>query len=568
MIICIAIYTYLCFSVFGYEDEYKKRKLLRRQNRLMFSIHFMAYLVLFLKMDDVKVVAFYLVQVILLGGIILLYTKIYPKISRLVVNNMCMLLTIGFIILTRLSFQRAIKQCVIVTGSILISLVIPVVIRKMKKLADWTYLYAGIGICALFLVLVLASTSGGAKLGFTIAGIGIQPSEFVKISFVFFVASRLQKSTEFKDVVVTTIIAATHVIILVLSTDLGAALILFVVYLIMLYVATRQPLYFKDVVVTTIIAATHVIILVLSTDLGAALILFVVYLIMLYVATRQPLYLFAGVSGGGIAAVAGYFLFGHVRTRVAVWKGPISPETAGGHQIAQSLFAIGTGSWFGMGLMQGAADKIPVATEDFVFAAIAEELGLIFALCLMLICVSCYVMFLNIAMQLRNTFYKLVALGLGTCYIFQIFLTIFALCLMLICVSCYVMFLNIAMQLRNTFYKLVALGLGTCYIFQIFLTIGGVTKFIPLTGVTLPLVSYGGSSVLSTIMMFAIIQGLYVLREDEEEIIERKKERQKTKKQPSDRRRYYDSDRRRSGRTSGAASEQSRRRPRTKKTAR
>ena len=421
-----------------------------------------------------KSVAFYLVQVILLGGIILLYTKIYPKISRLVVNNMCMLLTIGFIILTRLSFQRAIKQCVIVTGSILISLVIPVVIRKMKKLADWTYLYAGIGICALFLVLVLASTSGGAKLGFTIAGIGIQPSEFVKISFVFFVASRLQKSTEFKDVVVTTIIAATHVIILVLSTDLGAALILFVVYL-----------------------------------------------IMLYVATRQPLYLFAGVSGGGIAAVAGYFLFGHVRTRVAVWKGPISPETAGGHQIAQSLFAIGTGSWFGMGLMQGAADKIPVATEDFVFAAIAEELGLIFALCLMLICVSCYVMFLNIAMQLRNTFYKLVALGLGT-----------------------------------------------CYIFQIFLTIGGVTKFIPLTGVTLPLVSYGGSSVLSTIMMFAIIQGLYVLREDEEEIIERKKERQKTKKQPSDRRRYYDSDRRRSGRTSGAASEQSRRRPRTKKTAR
>ena len=63
------------------------------------------------------------------------------------------------------------------------------------------------------------------------------------------------------------------------------------------------------------------------------------------------------------------------------------------------------------------------------------------------------------------------------------------------------------MQLRDSFYKLVALGLGTCYIFQIFLTIGGVTKFIPSTGVTLPLVSYGGTSVLSTIIMFAIIQG-------------------------------------------------------------
>lgn len=93
----------------------------------------------------------------------------------------------------------------------------------------------------------------------------------------------------------------------------------------------------------------------------------------------------------------------------------------------------------------------------------------------------------------------------------------------LVCVSCYVMFLNIAMQLRNMFYKLVALGLGTCYIFQVFLNIGGVTKFIPSTGVTLPLVSYGGSSILSTLIMFAIIQGLYILREDEEENLERKK---------------------------------------------
>ena len=144
--------------------------------------------------------------------------------------------------------------------------------------------------------------------------------------------------------------------------------------------------------------------------------------------------------------------------------------------MAQSLFAIGTGGWFGMGLYQGAPDTIPVAAEDFIFSAISEEMGLIFALCMILVCVSCYVMFLNIAMQLHNMFYKMVALGLGT-----------------------------------------------CYIFQVFLTIGGVTKFIPSTGVTLPLVSYGGSSLVSTLIMFAIIQGLYILREDEEEKIERKK---------------------------------------------
>ena len=109
---------------------------------------------------------------------------------------------------------------------------------------------------------------------------------------------------------------------------------------------------------------------------------------------------------------------------------------------------------------------------------------------------------------------------------------VFALCLILIFVSCYIMFLNIAMQLHDQFYKLVALGLGTCYIFQVFLNIGGVIKFIPSTGVTLPLISYGGSSMLSTLIMFAIIQGLYILREDEEESIERrKKEQQKLRAQ-------------------------------------
>lgn len=226
---------------------------------------------------------------------------------------------------------------------------------------------------------------------------------------------------------------------------------------------------FKRVVTTTVIAAAHVLILVLSTDLGAALIFFVVYLVMLYVATRQPLYAVAGLGAGSAAAVAGYHLFSHIKVRVSIWQDPFASYSEGGYQIAQSLFAIGTGGWFGMGLCQGSPELIPVRETDFVFAAISEELGLIFALCLILVCVSCYVMFLNIAMEIRNQFYKLVALGLGT-----------------------------------------------CYIFQVFLTIGGVTKFIPMTGVTLPLVSYGGSSLLSTMIMFGIIQGLYIIREDEE----------------------------------------------------
>lgn len=431
IIFLMTAYTFSCFSIFVQEYEADERHILFRQNVLMFSMHFMSYMVLYLKSNEQKLIVFYLCQVVFFLAVIILYKIIYPSVSRLIVNNMCMLISVGLIMITRLNFENAVKQFIYAVIGAVIGLVVPVIIRNMKTLIDWTYIYAGAGFALLAVVAVFAATSGGAKLGFTIAGFGVQPSEFVKILFVFYVASSLRKSTDFKNIVITTAVAAAHVLILVISTDLGAALIFFIVYL-----------------------------------------------VMLYVATRQPLYALAGIGAGSVAAVLGYRLFSHIKVRVAVWKDPFASYSEGGYQVAQSLFAIGTGSWFGMGLMQGSPDLIPVAESDFIFSAIAEELGLIFALCLILVCVSCYVMFLNIAMEIRNQFYKLVALGLGT-----------------------------------------------CYIFQVFLTIGGVTKFIPSTGVTLPLVSYGGSSMLSTMIMFGIIQGLYIVREDEAEKIENRKVR-------------------------------------------
>ena len=430
MVFLIAIYAYQCFAVFMHVDGKEKKRVFRSQNVIMFLIHFMAFAGMYFKTGEIKFLYFYIVQTVLLASIIWMYGRLYPTASRLIVNNMCMLLTIGFIMITRLSFQKAVKQCVIVVGAVVISLVIPILIKKMRGLSEFRFLYAVIGLIALAAVVVLGQVSGGAKLGFSIAGIGIQPSEFVKILFVFFTAASFRKSTKLPNVILTTIVAAFHVLILVVSKDLGAALIIFVVYL-----------------------------------------------VMLYVATKKPVYAFAGLGAGSLAAVAAYHLFSHVRVRVLVWKDPFAIYDSGGYQVAQSLFAIGTGSWLGTGLFQGKANAIPVADEDFIFSAIAEEMGLIFALCLILVCISCYIMFLNIAMQLQKRFYKLVALGLGT-----------------------------------------------CYIFQTFLTIGGATKFIPSTGVTLPLVSYGGSSVLSTLIMFAIIQGLYILKEEEEEHLERKRQ--------------------------------------------
>lgn len=436
------IYTLYCFSIFGYQEIEDKNRILVRQNIIMFLFQFTCYASMYLRMRELDYLVLYASLVVMSGATIAFYINIYPKVSRLILNNMCMLTSIGIIMITRLNFDLAVKQFIVFSICMVLSLFIPVIIRKAKFLSDphWTYVYAGIGIVALGLVLVLAQTSGGAKLSFDLGGFSVQPSEIVKIVYVFFVASSLYCSTKFKNVVITTSLAALQVLILVGSTDLGAAVILFVVYL-----------------------------------------------VMLYVATKNWLYMLSGLVAGAFASVVGYFLFSHVQVRVEAWLDPFANYSGSGYQVANSLFAIGTGGWLGMGLFEGLPTTIPVAESDFIYSAICEEMGLIIGLCVILMCVSCYVMFLNIAMQIRNQFYKLIALGLGT-----------------------------------------------CYIFQVFLTIGGVTKFIPSTGVTLPLVSYGGSSLLSTLIMFAIIQGLYILREDEEEDIERnRKNNVRTKGTPA-----------------------------------
>lgn len=419
MILLFMVYTFECFHVFRFENRPKRQMAIySRQRGIMYFIHFDAFLVIYLNTQNVQVIGFYLMQLILFIGIQLVYHLFYKKASELLLNNMLMLLAISLVILTRISFDKALKQFLIMIASTVLSLLIPIILQKMTSFRRFTWAYALVGIAALSVVLVAGAVSYGAKLSISIAGISIQPSEFVKILYVFFIASMLYQATDMKQLLITSAIAAVHVLILVASKDLGSALLYFVTYLVMIYVATRRLTYFVG-----------------------------------------------GLAACSLAAVAGYKLFSHVRVRVLAWKDPLSMIDKEGYQISQSLFAIGTGGWFGMGLCQGLPNKIPVVAQDFIFSAISEELG-----------------------------------------------GIFALCLIMVCVSCFFMFLNIAMQMKDQFYKLVALGLGTVYAFQVFLTIGGVTKFIPSTGVTLPLVSYGGSSLLSTMILFGIIQGLYIMK--------------------------------------------------------
>ncbi len=419
------VYTFHCFYTVRQQDEEERNELLRQQLILIFFMDFTAFLVIYLKTFDFQVILFYVEMLVFFAAVQILYRIFYKKASLLLLNNMCMLLSVGFIMLCRLDIATATRQLLIAAGASGIALVIPVIIRKMKFLRRLTWVYAGIGVVLLAAVFLLAQTSYGAKLSL----MGIQPSEAIKITFVFFMAALLSRDTSFPAVVKATVVAALHVGILVLSRDLGSAVIFFAAYLIMVYVSTKNP--------------------------G---------------------YLGLGLAGGCAASVVAYYLFGHVRQRVSAWRDPMAVYQNEGYQIVQSLFAIGTGGWFGMGLCQGSPESIPVVKNDFIFSAICEELG-----------------------------------------------GIFAVCLILVCMSFFLMIVNIALRIKNPFYKLIALGLGAEYAIQVFLTIGGATKFIPMTGVTLPLVSYGGSSVMSTILMLAIIQGLYILREDEDEEFERRR---------------------------------------------
>lgn len=421
IIVLMALYTFQCYTVFWKKDEEAKEFLFLRQNMLMFFMHFVAFTVLYLEKAENTILLFYGAQVIYLAAVLVLFRNIYPLASRLLINNMSMLICIGFIMITRLNYDQSIKQFKIACISTAVALLIPLLIRKLRFITKMYWLYALVGIGLLALVAIAARSTNGAKLSFTVGGISVQPSEFVKIIYVFAIAGLLSHARDFKRIAVATALAALHVLILVVSKDLGSALIFFVTYL-----------------------------------------------VMIFVATRNPFYVLAGILAGSAAAVGAYFMFSHIRVRVQAWQDPFKDYQVGGYQICQSLFAISAGSWFGTGLCQGSPGAIPYVEQDFMFSAIAEELG-----------------------------------------------SIFGICLILVCMSCFIMFINIAMQLTSRFYRLVAVGLGSTYAVQIFLTIGGGIKLIPMTGVTLPLVSYGGSSVLSTLIMFSIVQGLYMLQRDE-----------------------------------------------------
>lgn len=421
-ILLMLFYTWESFSALIHTKRYQAAGIFQRQNAIIFVTYILGIVTIFMNQKDTTDV-----NVIILGGLQMcflivvlgIFPIIYPNINKGILSNMCMLLTIGFIILARLSFEKSVKQFIIVAVVTMLSLIVPYLMSRFNMWKSLTWIYCFVGLGLLVAVLVVGTLSRGAKLYIKISGFTFQPSEFVKIIFVFFIAGMLSKSAEFGHLVLSAVLAGLYVIVLVISTDLGSALIFFMMYL-----------------------------------------------FMVYVGTKKVRYLFIGMAGISTASVIAYKLFSHVQVRVIVWKNPFAADIINnsGYQVSQSLFALGSGGLMGTGLYQGYPNKIPIVDNDFVFSAIGEEFGAIFGILLILVCLSCFISFLNTAMEQNSMFNRLVCVGLGV-----------------------------------------------GYAIQIILTVGGAINMIPSTGVTLPLISSGGSSILSTLIVFAIIQGLAIV---------------------------------------------------------
>lgn len=221
--------------------------------------------------------------------------------------------------------------------------------------------------------------------------------------------------------------------------------------------------------------AMCLILLIVQRDLGTLLIYFFLTLGMFYVATSNLFLTGMGLAGGCVGAVGAYYLFDHVRTRVTIWINPWSDTQDKGYQIVQALIAISSGGMFGLGIGLGTPRMIPYYHTDFIFAAICEEFGMFFAV------------------------------GM---------LALYALLFM--------RGLRIALNASTAFHSLMAFGATLMLSVQSFVIVGGVTKMIPLTGVTLPFVSAGGSSLISCMVLIGILLGIESINRQERAIARRK----------------------------------------------
>ena len=349
----------------------------------------------------------------------ILIRKFYPHGDKFLITFACLLSVIGMAILYRLDSGVAVKQLIWFTAGIIIFIALVAAIPDLRDFAKYKKVYLISTVIFMPMALIFGTEVYGATNWVFIGGMGFQPSEFGKISFVVYLASAL-KDYEDKNNIIED---------------------------------------FNQLWQPALVVMFSLGCLVMQKDLGSALIFFGIAITMLYVATGKKKYVAITFTLFIVGSFLAYKLFPHVRQRIMIWQNPWSYKDTGGYQIVQGLYSISSGGMFGSGLGEGYPGFVPVNTSDLIFAVICEEFGMVFGLGIMII----YFLF----------FYR----GMRA-----------------------------AFRVQDKFSQLGTIGMSAMIACQVLVIIGGVFAVIPLTGITLPLISYGGSSMISMFFALAVLQ--------------------------------------------------------------
>ncbi|HWC39394.1 MAG TPA: FtsW/RodA/SpoVE family cell cycle protein [Acidimicrobiales bacterium] len=352
-----------------------------------------------------------------------------PDATPVILPVAALLNGIGYVVIARLNYKLAGLQAVWTGLGVAVYVLTLVVIRHSRDLARYRYLVAFAGLALLLLPLApkLGQNINGARLWVRLGPVTFQPVELAKIALIIFFASYFVEKRE----------------LLTLPTvRVGNRLI-------------TDPRPFGPVVLAW---GFSLLVMTAERDVGFSLLIFVLFVSMLWMATGRLTYLVVGAVLFVIGAFVAAHLFGHVHDRITVWLDPWKYANGIGYQVVQSQYAFGSGGLAGSGLGLGHPTLIPVASSDFIFAAIGEEMGL-----------------------------------LGTVGIIMAFLVLVGTAL------------RTALGAKSDFPKLLAAGITAAIGFQAFFIMAGVVRLLPLTGVTLPFVAYGGSSLLANYVLIALL---------------------------------------------------------------
>lgn len=375
---------------------------------------------------------FLVLVLVLFAGAHVAIRKLAPGADGTLLPLAGLLSGMGYVFIARLRDDLASKQAGWIFVGLTAFVITLAVVRRPRDLERYRYiaLFIGVGLIMVPLLPVLGQTINGARIWIRLGPVQFQPGEFAKLFLALFFAAYLVEKRE----------------LLALASWPKRRPVL------------PDPKHLGPVLVAWAIA---VVVITAERDLGTALLFFALFIVMLWVATGRAAYLVVGFASFGLAAFVSWTLFSHVQTRVTNWINPGADPLGGGYQIRQGWFALADGDLGGRGLglgLSGDPRLLPEAQNDFIFAVIGEELGL-----------------------------------LGTTAILVAFLLLIG------------SGLRVATSQEGAFEKLLATGLTTLLGVQAFIILGGVTRVLPLTGVALPFVSYGGTSVVANFVLLALL---------------------------------------------------------------